>query len=114
FHALAGFINLKCLQLRWSQGVGDKIPYVGVPTDDVHLLIVELPHDILHALSAQANTSADRVYLLVTRPDCQLGAETRLTGDTLDFDGAVVDFRNFELEQLDHKPRVGPRKNDFR
>src|SRR5208283_4380022 len=40
--------------------------------------------------------------------------EARLAGDALDFNGAVVDFGDFQLKEFDDKLGVGPRKDDFR
>ena len=114
FDPLAGFIHLEGLELGRGQRVGDEVLDVRVPADDVHLLVVQFPHDVLDPLAAQAHAGAHRVHLLVAGPDRQLGPETRLPGDALDFNRAVVDFRHLELEQLDDKVRVGAGQDDFR
>src|SRR5437763_8980776 len=54
---------------------------------------------VLHALTAQSDACADRVHLLVTGPDRQFSAETGFPRDAFDFDRAVADFRDLQLEQ---------------
>ena len=110
----AGFVDLESFELCRGQGVGDEIPDVRVPADDVHLLVVEFPHDVLDPLTAQTDAGAHRIDLFVAGPDRQLGAKARFAGDALDFDGAVVDFGHFELEELDDKARIGAGQDDLR
>ena len=97
----------KALSLAGASALVMKFRTFGVPADDIHLLVVQLADDVLHPLAAQADAGADRIHLLVAGPDGQLGAEAGFAGDAFDFDGAVVDFGHFELEQLDDEPRVG-------
>ena len=85
-----------------------------IPLDDVHLFVVQLADDVLHALPAQADAGADRIHLFVARPDRQLGAEAGLTGDPFDFNCAIADFGDFQLEKLHDELRVGARENDLR
>src|SRR5262249_23102819 len=68
----------------------------------------------LHALPAQTHASADGVHFLVARPDCKLGPEARLARDSLDLNGAVTDFRYFQLKEFYHELRVGSGQNDLR
>ena len=95
----------KALSLAGARALVMKFSDVRVPADDVHLLVVQFADDVLHPLPAQTDAGAHRIHLLVARPDRQLGAETRLARDALDFNGAVVDLGHFELEQLDDEPR---------
>ena len=85
-----------------------------IPLDDVHLFVVQLADDVLHALPAQADAGADRIHLFVARPDRQLGAEAGLTRDPFDFNCAIADFGHFQLEKLHDELRVGARENDLR
>ena len=64
-------------------------------------------------MPTQSNASADGIHFLITRPDRQLGAESRFTRDSFDFDGPIVDLGDFELEKLDNKARISPGKNDL-
>src|SRR6266540_1049021 len=112
--ALVRLVDLEGLELRRTQGIGDEVANVGIPTDDIDLLIVELPDDVFDPLAAQADAGADRVYLFITGVDGQLRAESRFPGDALDLDGAVVDLGHFELKQLDDEVRVPAGKYDLR
>jgi hypothetical protein len=107
-------INREVLQLSRGQRVGDEIANVRVPTNDVHLFVVQFPDDVFDPLAAQTDARSNRINLFVPCPDRQFRAKTRFAGDTFDFDGAIVDFRHFQLEQLEHEPGVGTGQNDFR
>src|SRR5882724_7330227 len=85
-----------------------------VPTNDIHLLVVKFANDVFDPLSSEPDAGADRIDLLVAGPNCEFGAKARFAGDTFDFDGSIVDFGNFELEQLDDKSRISAGQNDFR
>ncbi len=50
----------------------------------------------------------------VVRDDGDLGARARIAGNRLDLDDAVVDFRHFHGEELDHELRMGARQEDLR
>ena len=65
-------------------------------------------------LTAHADAGADRIDRAVARDDGDLGARTRIAGDRLDLDDAVVDFRHFHGEQLRHELRMGARQEDLR
>src|ERR1035441_6545945 len=112
--SLPRFINLEGLQFRRGQRVGNEIPDVRVPADDVHLLVIQFPHDVLDPLPPQPDASAHWVHLLVAGPDRQLGPEPRFAGDAFDLNSAIVDFGYFQLKQLDHETRVGAGQDDFR
>src|SRR5207302_1276958 len=113
-HAASGFIDLKGLQLRGRERIRNKTPDMRIPLDDVHLFVVQLAHDVLHPLPAQADAGAHRVHLFVARPDRQLGAEAGLTRDPFDFNRAIADFGDFQLKKLHDELRVGARENDLR
>src|ERR1035437_5524761 len=109
----AGFIDFESFKLCRCQCVGDEIPDVRVPADDVHLLVVEFPHDVLDPLAAQSDAGTYRINLFVPGPDCQLGAKARFAGNALDLNRAVLDLGHFQLEELDDKPRIGAGQNDL-
>ena len=87
---------------------------MGILPPASHHLVIEFADDIFHALTAQADARADRVHFGIARPDRHLGAETGFAGDAFDFNRAVVDFGNFDLEKFHHEVRVGAGQNDFR
>src|SRR5437588_10185653 len=111
---LIGLINLKCFQLRRRQGIGNEISDIRVPADDIHLLVVQLANNVFDPLAAQSDAGPDRIDFFVTGPNGQLGPKTGLAGDAFYFDGAIVDFRYFELEEFDDETGVRTRQNDFR
>src|SRR4029077_17483568 len=108
------FVHLETLQFGRRQRVIDEILDVGIPANDVHLLVVQLANDVLDALTAQADAGADGVDLLIAGPDGQLGAEAGFARNAFDLDGVVADLGDFELEQLDNEAGIGAGKNDFR
>ena len=112
-NAFSRFIKIESLQFCRRQCVRDEILYVRIPADNIHLFVVQLAHDIFDPLSPQAHASAHRIDLLVARPHRQLGSKTRLAGNPLDFNGAIIDFGHFQLEKLNHKMRVGPGENNL-
>src|SRR6185436_7908838 len=114
FGTLGGLSNLECLQLSRSQCVRDEILNLRIPTNDIDFLVVEFAHDILNPLAPQSNTGPDRIHFFVTRVYGEFSSKTWLARDTFDFDGPVVDLRDFQLEKLDDKLRVGAGKDDFR
>ena len=68
--------------------------------DDVDLFAAKLADDGLHAHALHADAGADRVDILVAGHDGDLGALTGFAGDGADGDGAVVDLRDFALEEV--------------
>ena len=108
------FVDLKAFQLRGGQSVGQIKFDLGIPANDVDLLVVQFADNILHPLPAQPHAGAYRVHFFVTRIDCQLGAKTGFPSDSFDLDGSVIDLGNFQLEQLDDKLGIGAGKNDLR
>src|SRR5205823_4814011 len=101
-------------QLGRRQRIGNEIPDIRIPPNNIHLLVIEFADDVFHPLSPKAYASANRINLLIAGPNRQFRPEPGLAGDALDFNGAIVDFRHLELEQLYDKTRVGPRKNNLR
>ena len=68
--------------------------------DDIDAFVAEFADNRLHAGTLHADASANRVHMLVARVDGNLCAEARFAGDTLDFDSAFVNFRNFLAEEF--------------
>src|SRR5262249_25495369 len=60
------------------------------------------------------NAGAHRVNLLIASINRKLGPEAGFSGDSLDLYRPIVDFRNFQLKQLDDKTWVCARQDDFR
>ena len=80
---------------------------------DVDLLAAQLVDDHAHSGTAGADAGADRVDVVVVRPDGDLGAVTGLAGAGLDLDDAVGDLGHLELEQPLDQTRVGARHDDL-
>ena len=51
------------------------------PTNDVHLLVIKLTHNVFDARSTQANTCAYWIHLVIVTGNSNLGAVSCLTGD---------------------------------
>src|SRR4029077_18832921 len=61
-----------------------------------------------------ADAGADRVDGRVARDHCDLGARTGVTGNRLDFDDAVINFRHFLREHFSGELRVRARQENLR
>src|SRR5262249_40713079 len=61
-----------------------------------------------------ADAGADRIDRRVARDHRDLGAGTRVAGDRLDLDDAVVDLRHLHGEELRHELRMRARQEDLR
>src|SRR5918998_4672241 len=84
---------------RGAQRLRDKARGLGVPLDNVNLLVAEFRDHSPHAAAARADARPDGVYPGLVRPHGHLRAQPRLTGDGLYLDEAVVDLRNLQLEE---------------
>ena len=87
---------------------------ITIPRNDVDLFALQFVHDGLHTAAAHTDASADRVDRVVIGNHGNLGARTRVTGDGLDLDDAIIDFRHFHLEEFRHELRVGARQEHLR
>ena len=81
--------------------------------DDVDFFAAQLADDRLHAHAFHADAGADRVDVLVFRHDGNFRALASFAGDGADHDGAVVNFRDFGLEQVLHQIGRGARNHDL-
>ena len=82
--------------------------------DDVDLLAAQFANDRLHAHALHADAGSDCVHLFVFGQDCDLGALSSFARSCADHHRAVVNLRNFGLEQVLHKFRRGTRNHDTR
>ncbi|MNR33547.1 hypothetical protein D3C85_1512290 [compost metagenome] len=69
------------------------------PADDIDLLAFQLADDRLYAHALRTDARTDRIHFAVAGVDCDFRTETRFTGDGTNLDYAVINFRNFQLEQ---------------
>ena len=70
--------------------------------------------DHAHTPTSGADARADRIDVVVVRPDGDLGAVARFTGTGLDLDDAVGDFRHLEAEQALDELGMAPGDDDLR
>jgi hypothetical protein len=82
--------------------------------DNVNLLAAQLADDRLHAHAFHSHAGAHGIHVLVARHYGYLGALTGLARNGPDLHGAVIDFRDFRLEQVLHQLWRGPRNNHGR
>ena len=80
------------------QGVGDQDLQVVAPPNNVDPLAAEFLDDVLDAIAANADASADAVDTGVGTDDGHLAPVARLTGDRPDLDHAIGDLGNLLLE----------------
>src|ERR1035438_101806 len=77
--------------------------------DDVDLFAAQLADDGLHAHAFHAHASAHAIHVAVAALHRDLGALAGVPRAPLDGHGAVVNLRNFLLEQAHHQLRGGAR-----
>src|SRR5262249_9190809 len=87
---------------------------IGVPLDNVHLLVIKLPDNILDPLASQSNTRSHGVYLLIPGVYCKFGPKSRLARNSFYFYRAVADLGHLQLKELHDKLRIRRRKDDLR
>src|SRR6476660_8649444 len=84
----------------WLESLFREHDRIFVILDDVDLLATEFANDGLHTHALHPDAGADRVDVFVFRHDGDLGALTGFARDGANLYGAIVDFRNFRLEQM--------------
>src|SRR5690606_6854511 len=99
---------------RGLQCVDDEGCRILRPRDDVDLLTLKFANDGLNTRAAHTDAGAYRIDRGIVRDDGNLRARTRIAGDRLDLDDAIIDFRHFHGEQLDHELRMRARQEDLR
>ena len=99
---------------RRRQGVDDEGGVIRRPWDDVDLLALQLADHGLDAAAAHADACADGVDAGIVGQDGDLGPASGVSGDRLDLDDAVIDFRHFLGEQLGGELRPGARQENLR
>src|SRR5918995_4922938 len=87
-------VQVDLAHARGAESLRDKACGLGVPLDDVYLLVPELGDDRPHAAPPRADARPDRVDPRLLRPHPDLRAQPRLAGHGLDLDEPVVDLRN--------------------
>ncbi len=85
-----------------------------VVLDDVDFFPAQFADDRLHAHALHAHARAHAVHVRILGVDRHFGALSRLARDGLDHHRAVVDFRDFHLEQLLHQQGVSARNHHLR
>ncbi len=105
--------DVDLVHLGGRQRLGDEVGKVLAERDDVDLLAAQLVDDHAHTGAAGADAGADRIDVVIVRPDRDLRAVTGLAGARLDLDDAVGDLRHLELEQALDEARVGATHDDL-
>ncbi len=102
------------LTLAGCSAFSANVTAIFVVLDDVDLFAAQFADDRLHAHALHAHARADGVHVFVFRHDGDLGALAGFTGDGADHNRAVVNFRDFGLEQVLHQFRRGARNHNLR
>ena len=82
-----------------AQCLGDEGDGIGVPFDDIDLLVMEFLDDVLDANAAHADAGADGVNAVLQRGDGDFRAVARFTSNVFDFHLAVIDLGHFVFQQ---------------
>lgn len=114
FNTFGIFIEHNLGNFSWLKCIDDEGSCVWRPRNDVDLFTLQLADNGLNAGAAHTDAGTDGIDGRVTRHDRDLGTGTRIAGHRLDFDDAVVDFRNFHGEELRHEGRMGARQENLR
>src|SRR6185295_7887175 len=113
-HAVRVFIHHDRLDFGRRHRVDDKLRRVLIPGDDIHPLAGNFVRHRLHARTAHADASADRVDARVVSLHGDLGAHAGIAGSSQDLNESLPHFGNFELEQLDQEFGRRARKEQLR
>ena len=97
-----------------TERTGQEDGFVVAPGDDVDPLVAQFPHHRLDPGTFHPDAGANRIDTGVVRIDRDLRPFSRFTSNRLNFDDTLIDFRDFELEKLDQKLRVGPGQDHLR
>src|SRR4030042_2349623 len=73
------------------------------PVDDIYLFIVQFLDNSLNPDTFESDTSTNGIDTLVIRINSYFGSITGKTGNTLDFNDSIINFRNFYFEKPDKK-----------
>ena len=82
--------------------------------DDVDLLASQLVHHLAHPAAPRTHARTHRIDIGVIRPDGDLGAVAGLARTGLQFDDAIGDLGDLQLEQLADQSRMRARHDDLR
>ena len=82
-----------------ADGLGNINYRIGIPLDNVDFLVVQFLDDGLNTDAFDAHTSAHGVNAGLGSHNGHFGALSRLAGNGADLDDAMIDLRNFILQQ---------------
>src|SRR5437868_1506177 len=91
---------------RRCKRIDHEIGGVGGPWDDVDLLPLELVDHGLHARTAHADASTDRINRRIAGNHRYFRARAWVARDRLYLDDPVINLRHFLCEQFGHELRV--------
>src|SRR4051812_37826406 len=101
------FVDRDLAGNRRLERLDDHFARVREVPNDVDFFTAELAHNRLYAGPTGADAGSDRIDFGIGADDGDLRAIARLARESLDFHGAVGDFRDLELEQATHKLGAG-------
>src|SRR5215212_2233195 len=99
-------VQVDLANARRAQSLSYEARGLGVPLDDVYLLVPELGDYSSHAAPPRADAGPDRVYPLLLRPYPDLRAQSSLAGYGLDLHQPVVYLRHLQVEEPLEEPLV--------
>ena len=97
-----------------TESFGDELRGVLPPLDDIDLLAPELVDHLAHPGTPRAHAGSLGIDVGIVGDNRDLGPMARLAGDSHDFDGAIGQFGNFELEQPPNQVGMAAADDDLR
>lgn len=112
-HALGFFVGHNLGNLGGLESFDDVLNRVFVPAHHIDAFAGQLVGHGRHARAADADAGADGFDALVMAHHGNLGTGAGITGRSLDFHGALFDFRHFELKELLDEFIAGARQDNL-
>src|SRR5215217_6303678 len=101
-------VQVDLAHARGAQGLRYKARRLGVPLDDVYLLVPELGDNGPHTAPARPHAGPDGIHPGFLGPHGHLRAQPGLAGDGPYLDEAVVDLGHLQLEEVPEQPLMAP------
>ena len=95
------------------QCVFNQFADIFAPLKDIDFFAMQLINDYLHTLSALTDARTDRVNIFIMRIYGHLSAFSRFTGNCLDLDDSLINFRNFFFKQTFYKSCISSGNKDL-
>jgi hypothetical protein len=113
-HAVLVFIDDDRADFSRRQRANHELCRISRPENDVNSFTGQFIGHRRDSRSTHADAGTDRIDPLIIGLDGNLGAHAGVTGSSLDFQQAIIDFRDFQREELNDELRSGTRQDQLR